>query len=661
MRIVTGLLLLIGSWASAHAQTVKAIAGPKGIWITLGKDLPRGFEYKILRSEADNVRETEEVGRVKIPASQEELQGRIFEIMGLNIGFSESITDREARFLFKECRAGRNDSLLFFMENLPVLYSVGLAWYDAKASAGISYKYQIVRSDASAPAVSFNAEFPGNKPASSFVPVSATGGAGGVTLVYKVAERAGLARVKVYRAYYMRSGYEEIRPNVIFYTQNEALMVSVMDKTAQEKVPYIYRIVPVDLAGNTGNPSPELSLFSRKEKSIAPSVDRLMTASEEKENAIRVSWILKEVRDIVSIEVYRSRVHNGKYYRVASLPPSDTAWWDYDVQPVETYFYTVQLNGAYEQSPNSVRVSGMLRANQPNLFPVNNLLAGQNGNVVSLSWDRAEKDTRAYHIYRANGFTGELRKLKQIVVSDSGRVSALDTLPETDDDQVYSYAIRDENTSYALGPFSDRVNAYGKGGRHLEAPNQPGVRVLRPGVVQLIWADQSAGNPAVAGYVVYRRAVDAEGNEVSARKEIGRVPAEINTWLDSGIQAGSQYLYSLSALDQMKGEPGKAGMEGIYDYPLQALAGVSDLKVFASAAGVELQWSNPAGVSLSSIRVLRAEPGKEPAQITELESDGESWTDTKVAAGKQYFYYITTVFKGGKEGRTAGPVGVHLR
>lgn len=654
------LLTALSATNGIYAQQAQSLAGPGGIWVLTGKDLPPGNHYTIeRRMEGEN---WTEVGKLLRPASADEMRARILDINSLDIGFDRMPGDREMAFLWKEFAAGRRDSLQGWAADLPVQYALGRAWYDAGADKGKRYAYRIQQTRgreavAGTAAETRSASWPGSPANTLFQPVAAKPGIGGMSVTYRIPVRGNLARVQVFRAYYQRTGFQRIEPQLIFYTENDTLMLRFLDQTAADKVPYAYTVQAVDMAGNPGSLAPVVSAYQMPAGSIQPSVDRIKTRSLTAENAIRVSWKLKNAAGIVSIDLYKSLLHDGRFFRIASLAPDDTAYTDRDVTPVRTYFYTIVLNGAYESSPPSPRISGMLEAGSTNtnLLPVQQLEADQQPRMVRLSWQRTEPDTRGYYVYRAKGRDGAFRQLGDIVLSDSSHVSVIDTLPDSEDPVLYRYQVRDVNTAYHIGPAGETIQLFTPGRSSFPAIEEPRIEVIAPGKIRLLWADMTEYSAWVSRYIVMRRS-DCDGN---TRKVLALADATQTVFLDSSLKEGCTYYYSVYSTGNDTAQRSTAAGEAAYSHEEEALPGLTDIRVFAAEDGVRLSWVAPRDPRIRQILILRSTGGTEAAQIAGLSALEESHHDKGAAAATTHFYYFQTTDGAGRKSALQGPIGVY--
>ncbi|MES2731074.1 MAG: hypothetical protein V4714_04970 [Bacteroidota bacterium] len=641
---------------AAYAQQV--LPGSQGIWVLCGNELAENLHYSIFRKTASS--DWQAIATLNKPGSAAEIKARMLEVWKQGFAETKELTDFELRYVWRQVKNNRADSLSYYSTNYPVLQGAGLAFYDATAQKDTEYSYRIVKASKDKTLSEKTADrvrFPGQGPEVGFFLKSKKALAAGITLAYTFSKTPNLAGVRVYRGYYMRTGYELIKPDLFFSGENDSTKLLISDKTASPKVAYSYYLEPFDAAGNSGKPAGHVSLYNVQKNTISPSVNRIQTRSDEKEKAIRLSWRLANYADVVSIEVYRSSNYDGPYRRVSSLRPNDTLYLDSEVKPIETYYYSVVLNGMFETSIQSARVPGMLKASSPNLTPINHFTLVQQNNVVTLEWDKAETDTRGYYLYRAEGYNQPLRQIKGIILTDSVHVRLIDTLPASTENKLYQYAIRDVNTSYALGPFSSRRNATVYGLNRLPMPNK--MEIVKQGYnqVRVIWQNLQHVN-TVSGYVLYRRETVGEDDINSAFKEIRKFTPTLNQFVDSNLVIGKTYVYGVRSVGSDSKDLSSISPLARFTVIAEDVPQADNIQVFFSSGKVNLRWQNPVGIVLKNVEIFRAEKGSAIAKLVALSSDTEAFEDSRITAGKTYYYYLKVIDSQGLESRMEGPIGI---
>ena len=112
------------------------------------------------------------------------------------------------------------------------------------------------------------------------------------------------------------------------------------------------------------------------------------------------------------------------------------------------------------------------------------------------------RDVRGYYVYRADGYDAELQQLPRMLLSTVDELTYNDTLPQSVNPSIYSYAVASVNTSYNISPISSRVNTSYSGGMLLAPSNLDGNYIN--GSIFTTWSDAASYNNAISGYQVFR-------------------------------------------------------------------------------------------------------------------------------------------------------------
>jgi hypothetical protein len=666
IRLVIGLLLTFGPLTtSAQTNKVSTHAGRKGIWVLCGDQLPKDFTYRILRQKG-----TEswiKLADLSFPKSKEEVQAEMQNSqLQANLD-NVPLSDSKLTSVWQRL----TDAVTIQIPNeLKTDYSLrkasGNAWFDVTADSVTNYVYKVQmigkKDEIIAENTSKEVSYPAKPFETNIKPLILKSINGIMVGEFELIDAGIMQTCKVFRSYYLRSGYEEIQGDVFFSVRDNKKIIQITDKTAVAKVPYTYSILPVDAAGNYGLPSPDLKAFNVADNTIIPSVYNFTTTSLEAEKAIKLSWKLKNTKDITAINIFKSATYAGEYRKVASLPATDTVFIDCFARPIETYYYTIRLSGNYEQSPTSPRIPGILKASNANNFPPQNLSLVQDKNTVTLTWNKTENDTRAYYVYRANGRNGKMEQISKLIITDSSAVSYIDTLSANASSSMYTYAVADQNTSYTISPLSEPVFAYSQGVNTLPIPHNVIARIDNK-QVQIIWPNMLAESPYIQGYVVYRRAKSIDGKIVETSKQLSQnlISATVNNYTDNTTTEGMVYYYSVKTVaDDQKTMSSPSLEAGITIQP-NKVNEIANVRVFPSGKTVAIKWDNPIGDEIKIIKIIRTTDGKEGAEeIASLTAVQQTFSDTKVTTGSTYYYQLQVENKLGKKSKLTEAVGVKI-
>jgi len=656
MKKVFLYILITLQFALAAAQSgPMAKPGSTGIWIVFSEPAGAGNSYEI----SPSGEKRESVAAVLLPpVSRAEMDARIAEINRPEMNLGEMPRQNQLDGLWRLlARNAPADSFAPVRNSYAALYACGMAWFDGEAEKETPVKYKIVRKSAAGSTMqewnTDNVKWPGKGPQMKFSLVKVQSIASGNTFDMTAEFPKELSHFKVFRSYHLRSGFEPISARVIIRKEAKLLNIHVYDETAADKVLYNYYIVPFDAAGNAGTYSPEVKMYTVAENTIQPSVRRLRAVSDTARGAIKLSWSLLAGADVVSVNIYKGFMYDGMYGMLSSVSPSDTVYYDNDVVPVKTYYYTVVLNGAFETSPTSPRVSGMLEASWANNLPPQDFVVEANGNVVKLSWTRLEKDTRGYNIYRTVVGANNWIKVRSVLSADSA-ISAYDTLPVTKENLRYAYSITDINTSYNEGPPSNVESVGVAGTEILPEPASMSAIYSGKGKVMLIWSNTALLSGFVTGYNIYRVYLNDDGTIDGEWTKINStaVNAESNIYYDQPTVFGRQIAYKVKSVGY-DGAEGKFSPEARIVVQEEAKLNVSKSMLFISSAEVRIDWTAPLAEDLKNVEIWRAEKGAEAQLLYSAAAGVSTYSDKTIKSGKTYLYSIRCVYTDGTKSQFA--------
>jgi hypothetical protein len=316
----------------------------------------------------------------------------------------------------------------------------------------------------------------------------------------------------------------------------------------------------------------------------------------------------------------------------------------------------------FEGSPASPRIPGILKASDKNLLPPQNIQLKQDSDKVILTWEKAEQNTHAYYVYRANGRNGEMKQIGPAIVTDSNTVSYVDELPVNAKPMVYTYTVADENTSYVIGPKSLPLYAYTTGLATLPIPYNVTVRKIADNKLMVIWPDMREESANFSGYMLYRRVKTADG-KTTVPQQINKrlIPAGMNHFTDCIGNGGAEYFYSVRTAGLTEGKLSSPSLEAGYTVYRELPLPVSNIRLVPSANTVILSWNNPLGDNIQTIQIFRALEGEEPKQIASIAGDKQTYTDKDVLVGNSYYYTFSVKNNKGISSKVTDVIGARIK
>lgn len=252
---------------------------------------------------------------------------------------------------------------------------------------------------------------------------------------------------------------------------------------------------------------------------------------------------------------------------------------------------------------------------------------------------------------------GAMQPVGKIILSKDSVVTYTDSLAGISNSPVWTYAVASENISYAISPLSDRVSVSGVTAR---MPIPSGLRALvEDGSVQLLWKDLTLQHPEVTGYYIRRQEENNDHTPIASSQQYFEIKSPgINSYMDTTVESGHHYIYTVQSLGLNASDVSSPSLQAGAYLPEDILPAPNNIIVMNSGKGTLLQWDLPMGSHWDQINIYRAQPGQEPALLKTLPEDADTFTDTDIKQGQNYFYWIATVDKDGKEGKMRTPVGI---
>ena len=669
-RIIINISIALILSASIKAQNPSCRAYPTGIYVFCGKEIPKNFYYLIEKKDASG--QWEKAAELRAPRNAAELKANMHNlpdyfraIMPLPFELADSLWKRQSA-------APDIYSLYAYAYDPKIVSIVGCGWFDDGITANGTYQYRITRVNRSGEIVlgELSQIFPENiyKGTVNTLRYVPHPDMGIVTLYYGLSDTTSTYKIMLYRSRFMEKNFMPVSADAGFGKMNGRTVAIVRDETATKGMAYSYVAVPFDFLGNFGTPSDTVNVYNLTNMSdIGILTDFTAIADREKEGN-QLSWNMNSDFYIHGYELYRSKVYDGEYQRIVTLPANVTSFFDDDIDPGEAYFYYVTVNNGFGSNLPSARTPVILEGKRDNFLPPQNIEAKLIGNVVQLTFNSIEPDTRGYQIFRGEGYMGDLTQIASMSVAapekttDPNALQPMvvfnDTLALTSKPQTWSYAVADVNSSYNISPLSERVSIQFSGGM-IPAPSNVEAQ-LRDDRIFVFWDDMKLQNPYVGGYNLLRSTVNQKGEEDNNPQLIATLSNIENSYMDSLLIPGTHYRYVVESVG-INGEKSGLSMHAGIRVPTQLPLPPGQVSAIAATDRILLRWDNPIDPSIRSVRIYRAALEQQPVLLKELSADRETYEDTTAKKGEQYFYYVVTVNNRSEESRWDEPVGGRIR
>lgn len=648
----------------AQQRTEKmAFAGPNGIFVNTGVEIPFSassrtipFKYKIERSDA-NQNNWREVAQLTAP---ENFESFVKFIYSQNQQLKDSIPASELplELIWQKAKQfERLDSMKYLGNPLVVRIALGVCYLDKQADTKANYVYKISKLDKDGNVLeSFTSNeisFPGkyyNSPLSIF---SKETSEKFIRLSWKADAAFSPARFKVFRRENFQGDFQQINPIKIYNSDENKIIVTIVDSSVNSNNTYEYFILPVDYYQNAGIASDTVTLAAFSFNKIFPPYN-IQVSETDSLGGLKISWKFDYKNAITSIKIFRSIYSDKEFEEITEVSGFDSVYSDLTAKPMVKYFYYLQLNDQFGEVPlQSAKVFGLYQSKETPPPPL--YLHTEDTNVgVKLVWDQPNEFVNTYHIYRNLGDDENLSELKVIQSSDS-IVQFLDTSSTLKGNRVYYYSVKAENTSGNISSFSDTVQVFPKVKTVINSPKQLKGYSLDDKVF-LYWENLFEKDETIEGYKVFRRKAGNVKNEFTALFDT-LLPPKQNNFVDTSVIEGSEYEYSIKAFDVFGNESELTTSIKI-SIPEILILPPSGLTAINTEDGIRISWQPSLQENIKGYKIFRYERGSEPNEISAVSFDTNKYLDKSVKNGKLYFYFISSVSSNGKVSLSGEEVGI---
>lgn len=648
------------------AQQAQATAGPYGVFIQFDK-LLHGPQYVVERlligaNSAAKPDWKPVCTTDKPPRSAQDLAARLAILTRKNPLY-ELPNDSLTQLLYgRYLSLSSTDSLGTYAYNPQYLEALGLGFLDIDVMQGRRYDYRIRPLSTSAGAVYHNpptVSVPGTGLTTTIKSVSYNTNGNDVKIKYHIKKaRPDIAGARIRRASYAQTGFSECPAEWRFKKgDKDSLFLEITDHNARRKMLYSYIVFLKDFLGNESAPSDTITIANLRPQEALPTIYSFKTSSDEASSAIRLAWKLSSTRDLRSIEIWRSEQFDSGYKPIGTALATDTVYYDNLVEPVMGYYYQIRLNGTYDRSGQSVRVSGMLKANRPALLPPAHFTLTEANDTLYFRWQSADFDTRGYYLYFANSQSDSLALYSDVIPASGLTMNYQISVKKLATGVGYRWAVAPINTSYNIGPMSEVVYSQPRYPDRLSTPLNPEI-LYQEGRALLVWENMRPIDPYVLGYIVERKA-DSE----KVFKEIYRQTEDDksrNNYEDLTVKPGQQYYYRIRAYGMHK-KLSAFSTQVTYFKPLPPVLPVRGLNVMATNKGVRITWDTPFDVPDKIIVYRYTEKTIAPKVVGSVAGQQAEFIDKYATPGIAYHYSLVVVGADKRESAPTDPVGVQWR
>lgn len=646
------LFLVLTLWqAISLAQTKpEARAYQTGIYIFCGNEIPKNFTYLIERKEGEN---WQIIAQLKAPQSETECMAALMQLPP-SLAAITTIDKATVAFIWKRIQQSDVIDSLYAYSNDPRYQRMSqTACFDNEIEKAGTYTYRIQKLNKSGNQLAVSevsVEFPSKIPVSIIKPVRFKLNQSSISISYTIADQTSVGGMKLFRSSYLRNNFTEI-PTQLIYTNEKGKMVAVLsDNSATKGLTYSYVAQPYDVLGNMGNTTDTLNIYFASNTADAGIIFNFKATPIPEKNGNLLSWEINRNTNIKTINLYRSTVFNGPYQFITSLKPGAKEYFDsQNLNPAIAYYYYATINNGYTESLPSARVPAILEGKRTNLLPPQDLNIKREGNIVTLNFRKLGTDTKGYYIYRGDGYVAPLKQLPRMLISTDTLLSYTDTLPQTINSMVYSYAVASVNSSYNISPLSDRVSVSYSGGR-LPVAEKVNAMIHADNIL-VTWSDAASLHAGVSGYRIFRKST-LSNSEVEPETLIATTSFSQNSYTDSNVQPNRYYSYRIQCIGSDTLDAGSISMPGGIAFKTDKLLQPGDVTAIPSDGKIILKWNLPLVDGLYSSLIYRSIENSEPILLKEIEKPTDLFEDNSAKKNIQYYYFIVLKYN---DNRTSTP------
>ena len=441
---IIGILLLTGYSFAQAPLTVHA--GPKGIFVYTGKEIPCGKEvalYKIERS--IDAKYWVLIGEARTPADFPQFDMAVKKAASFFPSQPTTDKNRLQQIYKRAVSTGNMDSLRNFTLLYPFKMGLGLMFYDTTASRYAPFRYRVKAINSESKTVYIRTsdtisyppykQFDVIKRASSEYKEgkilvkwkSAGSNPAPLFMVWGIVEGKNIPLMKGHTSRYSVN-------DTSFYTFDDSIPELSGTKVFQ------YFVLPFDGYNNIGKAS-QVATISLDNfyatKFLSPNI-RLGNDS----SALELNWRLNEVKEVRNIYVFRSEHKMNGYSRLTELTAAEEKWTDKFISPGKKYFYIIQANAIngkrFRQSDTmEVQVPGFFKnvseCNHPVILHASKVKKG-----FRLLVEISEKEPAEVHVYRGKQ-NSPPTLLQTIISKGAGVIEIMDPVAQGTDAKSFSY------------------------------------------------------------------------------------------------------------------------------------------------------------------------------------------------------------------------------
>jgi fibronectin type 3 domain-containing protein len=122
-----------------------------------------------------------------------------------------------------------------------------------------------------------------------------------------------------------------------------------------------------------------------------------------------------------------------------------------------------------------------------------------------------------------------------------------------------------------------------------------------------------------------------------------------NSFTDTTVVEGKHYRYSIQCIGIDTTDTGSISAEAGIEIPEQLPVKPGSVSAYSSDKKIVIKWDIPSDNSITGFSIYRAIANNEATLLKQVSSGINQFEDSSVKGNQEYFYYIKSVNKQGKE------------
>ncbi len=355
-------------------------------------------------------------------------------------------------------------------------------------------------------------------------------------------------------------------------------------------------------------------------KKGAASAPVISYARSQSDGTLELKW--NALENVSYYEVYRNTSNTPDYTKLSNVTEG-TAYTDDSAKAGKKYYYIVRAvfkdgkQGEYSQ-PVTGRVLKSVALSY---------VKTTGSKKLTLAWEGVT-GAEGYRILRKDGSDGKYKEMERV---SADKKSYTDSVPSNN--KEYSYMVQAYHTSgggEGRGISSEEMSA-----RSIAKAEITSVKAEDEDALVVTWKKVGGAQ----GYYISRST-----SENGTYKRIKTVKSGSTTsYKDKDAKMGQTYYYKVEAYRKDNGQTGKSGASKAVSGRLSAAPKISYV-ISKNSKTIEIGWGKKSGVW--GYRISRSTSSKGNYQVLKTVKGKSTTTykDTKVSAGKKYYYKVEAVY-----------------